>query len=152
MTPKLRKAVWKGPLKMNNKRRFIIEETRTYINKRDKEEKLNRRKRQLEYPNGPTDVRKGERRLARKPNQKGVSFSDERIEMETPLQKEWEEVHFVFRGYQIEPCKTKAQNKKYYQSTIICSQLDHHSHWFCKKCKVMSNKMYPNQDTLCKCN
>src|ERR1043165_9986903 len=99
---------------MNNKRRFITEETRTYINKRDKEEKLNKRKRQIEYLNGLTDVRIGERKLARKLNQKGVSFQNERIEMETPLQKKWEEVHFVYRGNNIESCKTKEQNKKYY--------------------------------------
>ena len=68
MTRELREEVQRGPPKMNNKRRFITEETRTYINKRDREEKLNRRKRQLEYPNGPTDVRMGERRLARKLN------------------------------------------------------------------------------------
>src|ERR1043165_4964191 len=123
MTRELKEAVQRGPSKMNNKRRFIMEETRIYINKRDKEEKLNRRKRQLEYSNGPTDVRMEDRRMARKPKQKGVSFQDERIEMETPLQKEWEEVHFVYRGNNIEPCKTKAQNKKYYKSIIICSQL-----------------------------
>src|ERR1043165_6810085 len=98
---------------MNNKRRFIMEKTRTYINGRDKEEKLNRRKRQMEYLNGSTDVRMEKRKLARKLNQKGVSFQDERIEMETPLQKEWKEVHFVYRGNRIEPCKMKAQNKKY---------------------------------------
>ena len=108
MTNDLREAVQRGPSKMNNKRRFITEETRTYLNKRDREEKLNRRKRQMEYSNGLTDVRMGERRLARKPNQKEVSFKDKRIEMKTPLQKEWEKVYFVFRGYNIELCKTKA--------------------------------------------
>ena len=106
----------------------------------------------MEYPNGPTDLRIEEKMRVRKLNQKSVAFEDKRIEAETPLQKEWEEVHFVFRGYQIEPCKTKAQNKKYYQSTIICSQLDHHSHWFCKKCKIMSKEMYLNQNTPCECN
>jgi hypothetical protein len=87
MTEELRKAVQRGPPKMNNRRRFITKETKTYINKRDKEEKLNRRKRQIKYADGPTDVRKGERKLARKPGQKGVSFQDKRIEMDTPLHK-----------------------------------------------------------------
>ena len=84
----LKEAIQRGLPKMNNRKRFIIEEIRTYLNKRNIEEKLNRRKRQMEYPEGPTVVRMGERRLARKPNQKGVSFEDERIEIETPLQKE----------------------------------------------------------------
>ena len=107
MTPELRDAVQRGPPKMNNKRRFIMEETRTYINKRDKEEKLNKRNRQIEYQKGLTNLRIRERMRVRKPNQKSVAFEDERIKVKTPLQKEWEEVHFVFREYQIKLCKTK---------------------------------------------
>ena len=60
MTAELRKAVQRGLPKMNNKRKFIMEETRTYLNKRDKEEKLNRRNRQMEYSNELTDLRMGE--------------------------------------------------------------------------------------------
>ena len=68
----------------------------------------------MEYPNGPTDLRMGKRIRVRKPNQKSVAFKDKRIKVEVPLQKEWKEVYFIFRGYNIESCKTKAQNKKYY--------------------------------------
>ena len=75
MTKDLREAVQRGPPKMNNKRRFITEETRIYINKRDREEKLNRRKRQLEYPNGPTDVRMGGKKTGKKTKSKGSIFS-----------------------------------------------------------------------------
>ena len=80
----------------------------------------------MEYPNRLMTVRMRERMMAKKPNQKSMAFKDERIEIKTSLQKEWEKVHFVFREYNIEPCETKAQNKKYYQSTIICNQLDHY--------------------------
>ena len=73
---------------MNNKRRFIIEEIRTYLNKRNKKEKLNRRNRQIEYPNRPTDLKMGERMRVRKSKQKSMAFENERTEAEMLLQKE----------------------------------------------------------------
>src|ERR1044071_3292125 len=43
--PGLREAITRRPPKMNNRKRFITEETRTYLNKRNGEERLNRRNR-----------------------------------------------------------------------------------------------------------
>ena len=57
MTLKLREVIQREPPKMNNKRRFIIEEIRMYLNKRNIDERLNRKNRQMEYPNGLTDLR-----------------------------------------------------------------------------------------------
>src|SRR5688572_16084793 len=48
------------------------------------------------------------------------------------LKDRWEEVHFIMRGYQEVPCKTRKQNPKYYNATFICEYFDHHSHRFCK--------------------
>ncbi len=63
----------------------------------------------------------------------------------------WEEVHFIFRGYNDYPCKTKRQNLKYYQSFFICEQYDHHSHYFCKYCKRKANTFWPTTTTVCDC-
>ena len=67
------------------------------------------------------------------------------------LANRWEEVHFVFRGWNIEPCKTRKQNPKYYNSFFICSQMNHHSHWFCTSCKAVAYEYKPGANTPCQC-
>ena len=63
----------------------------------------------------------------------------------------WETVHFIFRGWNEPSCKTRKQNPKYYDTFFICGQYDHHSHSFCKFCKTMTPKFWPNKDTPCDC-
>jgi hypothetical protein len=67
------------------------------------------------------------------------------------LAERWEEVHFVFQGWNIEPCKTRKQNPKYYDSFFICGQMNHHSHWFCKGCKAVAYVYKPEANTPCQC-
>ena len=67
------------------------------------------------------------------------------------LAERWEEVHFVFRGWNIEPCKTRKQNPKYHDSFFICGQMNHHSHWFCTGCKTMAYVYRPGAKTPCNC-
>ena len=67
------------------------------------------------------------------------------------LAERWEEVHFVFRGWNIEPCKTRKQNPKYHDSFFICGQMNHHSHWFCTGCKAVAYVYKPGANTPCQC-
>jgi len=67
------------------------------------------------------------------------------------LAQRWEEVHFVFRGWNIEPCKTRKQNPKYHDSFFICGQMNHHSHWFCTGCKAVAYVYKPGANTPCQC-
>src|SRR5688572_3686201 len=67
------------------------------------------------------------------------------------LANRWDEVHFIMRGYREVPCKTRSQNPKYYDAFFICGFFDHHSHRFCKYCKTMTHKLYPDENTPCKC-
>ena len=68
----------------------------------------------------------------------------------------WEEVCFTFAGYNTTPCRTKWQNPRYHRSTTICSQSDHHSHWYCKDCGYCYNPVFwkpqPPEDAKCDCN
>jgi len=67
------------------------------------------------------------------------------------LAERWEQVHVVFRGWNIEPCKTKKQNPKYFDSFFICGQMNHHSHWFCTGCKAVAYEYRPGANTPCNC-
>ena len=67
------------------------------------------------------------------------------------LAERWDQIHVVFRGWNIEPCKTKSQNLKYFDSFFICGQMNHHSHWFCSGCKTMAYVYKPGANTPCQC-
>src|ERR1044071_3475553 len=36
-------------------------------------------------------------------------------------------------------CNSKKANRKYYKKTQSCNITDHHSHWYCTKCKFILN-------------
>ena len=123
-------------------------------------QKQRQRARQIEYPNGPFDLIHGETSYqAKQRGEKHVSFEDTNIiqpyEPAGIFENRWEEVHFIHRGWNETPCKTKSQNKKYYRSSFFCNQFDHHSHYFCMICKSKASKDYylggPPTETPCEC-
>jgi hypothetical protein len=69
--------------------------------------------------------------------------------------KRWEEVCFTYIGENWSMCQSQRHNPRYYQSSQGCMQTDHHSHWYCKKCKFNFNPngywKRPTEQDECDC-
>src|SRR5215208_1670099 len=68
----------------------------------------------------------------------------------------WEEVNFCYRGESYDPpCQWKSENGKYYQQSGLCRQYDHHTHYYCRKCKFNFNPSgfwkKPTEESKCDC-
>jgi hypothetical protein len=83
-------------------------------------------------------------------------FLDEPLEEEPIVNtSRWEEVHFICQGWNTYPCQTRRQNPRYYSTTTVCNQTDHHSHWYCMNCSYCYNPLFwkpqPPETAECYC-
>jgi hypothetical protein len=68
----------------------------------------------------------------------------------------WTEVCFAYRGPDWPECQSSKANPKYFESSQSCSTYDHHSHYYCTRCKKNFNPTgywkKPKPTDPCDCN